>query len=254
MLKYLRFIFLIILLFGVSACKTELYSNLTEHEANEILAALLPMNIPAEKTAGAENTWVVTVNKSNFSRSIEILKENGIPKDRFVSMGDVFKKEGLVSSPTEDRIRFIYALSQKISEMINQIDGVLVARTNIVIPQNDPFTDKFTPASASIFIKYKQGSDVQTMVPQIKRLVVNSVEGLDYEKVTVALFPSQSAFVQNEPNYVNIFGMIDISKDSLIPFWLIFGFLILFSVGVCGFSAYILLIKPKNIFKTTQKN
>lgn len=243
MSRFLRFILIIGLALGLSACKTELYSNLTENEANDIVASLLGREIAAEKMPGAENTWGVMVEKSNFAQAMEILKENGLPKDRFVSMGELFKKEGLVSSPTEDRVRFIYAMTQKISEMISQIDGVVVARTNIVLPENDPFTEKLTPASASIFIKYKQGSDVQVMVPQIKRLVVNSVEGLSYEKVTVALFPSQAVVSQTQTNFVKIFGVIEVSRDSLVYFWLLFGLLFLIAIASVGFSVFFLLQK-----------
>ena len=63
------------------------------------------------------------------------MHNNGFPRGQFTTIGEVFKKSGMVSSPTEDRIRFMYALSQSLSETISQIDGVVTARVHIVLPE-----------------------------------------------------------------------------------------------------------------------
>ena len=46
------------------------------------------------------------------------------------------------------------------------------------------------PASAAVFIKHRPDRDLSSQVTQIKALVVNSIEGLSYDNVTVALFPA----------------------------------------------------------------
>jgi type III secretion protein J len=43
-----------------------------------------------------------------------------------------------------------------------------------------------------VFIKHRADKDLAPQVGQIKALVVNSVEGLAYDNVTVALFPAES--------------------------------------------------------------
>ena len=68
------------------------------------------------------------------SRAVELLKSQGYPRDKFAKIGEVFQKSGLVSSPTEERIRYMYALSQEIAETLTRIDGVMNARVHIVIP------------------------------------------------------------------------------------------------------------------------
>jgi type III secretion protein J len=49
-------------------------------------------------------------------------------------MGKVFKREGFVSSPLEERARLVHAMSQEIANTINNIDGVVTARVHLVVP------------------------------------------------------------------------------------------------------------------------
>ena len=167
-----------------------LYTGLPEKEANDMAAILLASSINCEKLSGAENTWNISVDKSQFSQAVQLLNEAGYPKDTFSSLGDVFKKSGLVSSPTEERIRFMHALSDELAETLTHIHGVVTARVHIVLPDNDPYTDKITPSSASIFISYLPQINLEDCAKDIRQLVTNSIEGLSYDKVTLSMFPA----------------------------------------------------------------
>lgn len=173
----------------VGCGKTPLYTDVREIEANEMIALLMERGIAASKKAGAEKTWDVSVNMQDFPRAIEILNSFGYPREQYYGVGDAFKKSGLVSSPTEERIRFMYALSQDIAATVSMIDGVTDAQVHIVLPDNDPFSDNFYPASAAVFINYRPDSNVEASVSKVKNLVMNSVEGLSYDNISVALFP-----------------------------------------------------------------
>lgn len=186
-----RWLWMALLLVLVSGCnRVELYANLDEQDANEMQAILLRQGIDCDKTYGKEMIRGLRVAKSQLPAAIEILKGYGYPKDKFDNLGTIFKKEGLVSSPNEDRIRFVYALSQEVAETVSQIEGVVNARVHIVLPENDPLSEYFQPSSASVFVKYRQSMDIQSFIHPIKQLVVNSIEGLNYEKVSVVPFPS----------------------------------------------------------------
>ena len=167
-----------------------LYTSLPEKEANDMAAILLSNNINCEKLSGAESTWNVSVDKSQFSQAVQLLNEAGYPKDTFSSLGDVFKKSGLVSSPTEERIRFMHALSDELAETLTHIHGVVTARVHMVLPDNDPYTDKITPSSASVFISYLPQINLEDCAKDIRQLVTNSIEGLSYDKVTLSMFPA----------------------------------------------------------------
>lgn len=178
------------LLFFLSACKVDLYTNMGEKEANEIMAILITKGIDCNKLPGEESKFTLRVEEKDFARAVEGLKELGYPKDKFLGLGEVFKKEKLIASPLEERVRFIYALSQQISETLSHIDGVISARVHVVLPENNPFTEA-KPSSAAVFIKYQKGSQIDSLIPDIKKMVINSIEGLTYEKVSVVLFPSE---------------------------------------------------------------
>ena len=141
------------------------------------------------------------VDETQLAASVELLQNHGYPRAKYETIGQVFQKSGLISSPLEERIRFIYALSQELSKTISQIDGVLASRVHIVLPENNPLQENVQPSSASVFIKYTPGSDVASHIPQIKMLVVNSIEGLSYDKVTAVTVPADippDTFIKNE--------------------------------------------------------
>ncbi len=198
-------------LFG---CTEELYTNLPEKEINEMMAILINHGIACEKSPAAENMWNISVNRKHFAKAMKILMNNGFPRQNYASIGEVFKKSGLISSPSEERIRFIHALSQEVSETISNIDGVISARVHVVMPENNPFDEQFLPSSASVFIKHKPNTDVDQQVLKIKELVVNSIEGLEFKNVTVAMFPSRpDIYVAEASPLINYFGL-KLTTDS----------------------------------------
>lgn len=182
----------IALLFGLAlvACKTELYSELSEEQANEMTALLVANGIDAEKGPAAKGLAPLSVPTADLSRAIDILRANGYPRDSFDSLGTVFEQKGLVSSPLEERVRFIYGLSQTLSETLNQIDGVTAARVHIVLPEGDMLTEKSGKSTASVFLKTRPGVDLSNKIPEIKQLVQASVQDLVYDDVVVTLFES----------------------------------------------------------------
>lgn len=162
-----------------------LYSKLDERQANEMVAVLRLAGIPADKVTAAEGGFSVTAAEGDFARAVQTLRAMGLPQEDFDSLGKVFKREGFVSTPLEERSRLVYALSQELSHTISSIEGVLQARVALVLPTKHPLQDKVTPSSASVLLKVRPGLDVEALVPKIRALVVNSVEGLPYESVTV---------------------------------------------------------------------
>ena len=179
------------LLLSACARKVELMAAIAESEANEILGALQNAGIAAEKVPGKEGMVGMHIAADQVGRAVDLLREQGLPRERFAGMGQVFKKEGLISSPLEERARYLYALSQELGATLNQIDGVIVARVHVVLPERSSIGESQQPASAAVFLKYQDGYDMDAVQPQVRRLVTNSIPGLAPDKITIVMVPSQ---------------------------------------------------------------
>jgi len=155
----------------LSACQSELYNGVPEQEANEMMALLLHEGLSVTKVRAKDGTDTITV----------------------------FQPSGLIASPMQEQARYLWALGQELSKTVSQIDGVLTARVQVVLPDNDLMKRAPTPSSASVFIRYDDASQVSGLVPQIKALVANSVQGLTYDKVSVVMVPVPHAAAQDLP-------------------------------------------------------
>ena len=165
-----------------------LNSSLEERQANLVMAALLDEGIQCRKVEGEEGTWNVMIDEKDFARAANLLERQGLPQRKFDGVSETFKKTGMVSSPSEERIRFMNALAQDLSSTITMIDGVVDARVHVVLPNNDPFAKKTLPSSAAVSIRAKWDADLSDKIPSVKSLVKNAIEGLQYEKISVTIF------------------------------------------------------------------
>ncbi len=190
--KLPRLLTLVVLSISLVSCgaRVELLTGVSESEANEALAALLEAGVKAGKLPGKEGMVSLDVEQSQVARAVGIMRAEGLPRERYAKMGEIFRKEGLISSPLEERARYLWALSQELSATVSQIDGVIKARVHVVLPEHSTGGDPALPSSAAVFIKHKASSNLDDSVPQIKRLVSNSIPGLTSDKVSVILLPS----------------------------------------------------------------
>ena len=180
-------------LFGCS--RSPLYTDLTEAQANEVQAALLAAHIDAQKSALAKSKgWSIAVAHSEIPQAMAVLEASGLPRQSLRTLGDVFPKESFVSSPLEERARYIFALSQEVQQTLMQLDGIVDARVHIALPERSLLDDKPQSASASVVIIERPGANLELRETDIKAIVTDGIEGLkDINRVTVKFFTRHAA-------------------------------------------------------------
>ena len=230
-MSVLRFVCGAFLLALVAGCtsRVDLYSNLQQREANEMMAILQDERIGVTKVAGEEGTWNLLVPTVEFSQSVESLKAQGYPRDVHSNMGELFQKSGLVSSPSETRIRYIHGKQEEIVETITRvIPGVLTARVHIVPPDDDPFKkgSDLEQGSVSVVLRHRHDAGDEISIPEISRIVAAALEGVSHEQVEVALHraadPAKLLREKPDPEYVDVLSL-RMAPDSVTRFWSLFG-------------------------------
>ncbi len=236
-------------------CDTELYANLPEREANAMLAALDDQGIPATRVQQEDGRIAIHVDKGRFAEAVRVLEGAGLPHRQFESMGQVFKRDGLVVSPTQERAQMLYALSEELSETVSEIDGVVSARVHVVLPSSDPLRRDAQPSSASVFIRHEPALAVGPLVPRIKSLVAGSVAGLSYDRVSVVTVavPGEAASV-GDGRLVHFMGLAMAPSSVTRAGWT-FGLLGLLAAAFGAVAAaFVLRRQQAEIYKLASPN
>ena len=145
-----------------------------------------------------------------------LLGQNGLPREKYENLGTVFKKEGFTSSSLAERARLVYGISQELSQTISQFDGVIEARVHLALPEADALTGVANPPSASVFVKYREGMDLPSQTAAIKALVTNSIENLDYDKVSIAMTQAKPLPTATRTGLGNTIGDLMVPLAGLV--------------------------------------
>lgn len=227
-------------LLGGCSDRVELHRQLSEQEANEVVAELADKNIRATKFP-AKDGVVITVNTVDIGRAVRTLEAVGLPRVARTTLGDTFRKEGVISTPLEERARYIYALSQELEATLSNIDGVIVARVHVVLPERVAPGEPVQPASASVFIKHDPRLDPDNIRARIRRMVASSIPGMstavdNLQKLSVIFVP---ATIYQEQQRLVYFGPFLVPSDNL-GFWRTSVMVLLLSVIVLPIALLLL--------------
>jgi type III secretion protein J len=179
----------------LAACSRtiEIQTNITENDANEMVGVLLKQGVFAQKQPN-KNGATVLVPEADIGRAMDILAAHGLPRKQTTGLGEIFKKEGMISTPLEERARYIFGLSQELEKTLLQIDDVVSARVHVVLPERIAPGEPIMPSSASIFIKHKKSFNADILTPRIRNMVSTSIPGLsdlDKDKISMVFVEAQ---------------------------------------------------------------
>jgi type III secretion protein J len=205
------------------ACWTPIRHGLDEPAANEVMAALERAGIAAEKVrdepaaggAAGGAAFVVRVADEDAVRALDLLHGLGLPRGRRSGFAEVYAQPSLVPTSTEERARYVQALSGEIERTLESVDGVVSARVHLVMAEVDPLSvdgKPRVPAQAAVLLKARPG------VPPIKegevqKLVAGSVPGLAPASVAVVVTPTADAPTAGPPP-LEVVGPLRMSPGS----------------------------------------
>jgi type III secretion protein J len=91
-------------------------------------------------------------------------------------------------------------MAESIFETLSKIPNLLTAPVHVVLPKNDPYAENSIPSSAAGFISHRAQNSLEESVREIKHLVTNSIQGVSYDKISIALFPVTLTSDVQQPN------------------------------------------------------
>lgn len=197
LVRFFLFICLALLITGCVGQKT-IINGLEEREANEIMVLLSSKNIDTYKIrtkvegaggGGGPVLWDLAVNSDRANEAMAILSANGLPRRRTQHLLELFTSGGLVPSEMQEKIRYQAGLAEQIAGTIRKIDGVLDADVQLSFPEEDVLNPRAQKGvvTASVYVKHQGVLDDPNslLVTKIRRLVASSVQGLNFDNVTV---------------------------------------------------------------------
>ncbi len=166
----------------LAACgRVELWANLDEQQANEVLAVLLANGVDADKrnSIASDTGYQIRVGKSDMPRAMAMLRARGLPRPKLHTLCDVFERKGFVSSATEERSRQQCAWEESLAHTLSMYPGVAEARVHLALAERDPIGGTSGEASAAVLIFEQAGANVRNQEHHFKVMVKDAVSGLE---------------------------------------------------------------------------
>jgi len=168
----------------LAGCKQELYGNLSQREANEMVAVLAESGVSAERQE-YDGKFRVVVDAKEFAIAVKVLNAAGLPGFSYRSVEQLFPGDKMITSPFEQKARYLFALSEDLSRTISYIDGVRLARVHVVLPEVDLKGRASGKASASVLVQLKPGAQAAEVIPFVKSVVTTGVPNIQLSDINV---------------------------------------------------------------------
>lgn len=178
-----------------------LFSNLEPEDAGAVVTALQERGTDYRLADGG--TSILVAEDDVFETRIA-LATSGMPTGGVVGF-EIFNSTRLGETEADRQLRFQWALQGELTRTIRQMSEIADARIHIVLPKRSLFVQESQPATASVLLELRPGSQLSKgQVRGIANLVSSSVEGLSPDNVTI---------VDSKGNVLNAPSMAEIGGD-----------------------------------------
>lgn len=209
----LRIVVAFLLVFACG-CQDELYHDLDEHSANQLVTTLQREGIHASKSMDREG-FIVRVPPGAAPVAMEVLESHGLPRAPIRGFETFYPGDTLVPTVGEEHAVLQYATSQELRRSLLAIDGVVDARVNLVLPPTPRFEEAAPPSGgrASVVIRW-EGNEAPVTAEDVQRVIAGGVPGLASSDVEVLLTPTSPTRESARPALVQV-GPITVLQSSL---------------------------------------
>lgn len=161
---------------------SNLYSNLNEDEAGEIVSYLDDNKIPYKLSNGGKT---IEVPSDKVYQARISLASDGLPTSGHMGYS-IFDENQLGMTDFLQNLNFRRALEGELTRTIMQIEQISSARVHLVMPKERLFREDQKNATASVALKLKGATALAPrQVNGITHLVASSVEGLTPDRITI---------------------------------------------------------------------
>ena len=167
-----------------SAGMSPIYTGLSMDDSAKIVAELEKEGIPYELSSGGSQ---ISVPAEKMLRLRLTMAEQGIPSGGSIVGYEIFdRSESFGSSNFVMNVNAMRALEGELARTISSINGVDTVRVHLVVPKRELFTREKEKPSASVAIKMRGGSSLESNeVNAITHLIASAVPSLEPSKVTI---------------------------------------------------------------------
>ncbi|HEY7629706.1 MAG TPA: flagellar basal-body MS-ring/collar protein FliF [Thermoleophilaceae bacterium] len=126
----------------------------------------------------------IAVDSGQTAGARVALAEQGLPQNGQAGF-ELFDKQKLGASNLQQQVTYQRALEGELSQTIGQVQGVTGAQVNLVMPQEQLFSDQNSTAKASVLLNTGGTALDPNSVRGIAQLVAGGVQGLKLENVSI---------------------------------------------------------------------
>lgn len=232
-------LFLLSLILLTACNENTLLENLSQQQANQVMAILQQHDISAQKRGGGKAGYTITVPPAENTAALSIITQYQLPWPADVQIEQAFPENALVASPNAEQARVLSLQEQRLEQSLRIIDEVVNAKVHISYP---PFSNDLAAKNITehvgVIITFKGDIDENIFITQVKSLIKNSLNNIRYENISVVLFAAPA--LQYAPPTKT-------PSPAISPWLWIFMAIALCSLATGGFLIYKVTRRPPDV-------
>jgi type III secretion protein J len=201
----------------LAACSSDVADGLDERQSQQALAALNAAGVAATRVGsgeGKDRRYRIEVGDKDAGKAASVLRSQGLPRAPEKGFAEMYGSSSMIPSPTEEKARFLKALSGEIAQHLERFESVVDASVIVTAPTDDPLAPPDAPKgkpTASVLLKLRAGSTPPTD-DAVKKLVAGAVENL--VPADVAVVTEEVPAVSGDGQAYEELGPIRVARSS----------------------------------------